>query len=393
MRNIALDLGSRKIAFCEVKDGKVIARGTAENLAQISLLARGTPKAQVAIEACREAWHVIDVLNEWGHEPVLVDTTRVRQLGIGAHKRKTDRIDAEVLARAIERGTIPRAHVLTVDRRELRVLLGVRSALVDTRAEYIVRIRGLTRAWGLQVGACATECFLEVLARADLADEERALIAPLTNALAVIEAQLQIAEARLRDRCKDDPEMQRLATAPGVGLVVAAAFISVIDGAERFRNAHQVEAYLGLVPSVDFTGLRKRKGAITKHGNPYLRSLLVQAAQNILRVADKDDPLRRWGNAIAKRRSVKIAVVAIARKLAGVLWAMWRKKRVYDPSSLARSSAVGLHRQARDTTKEAEALNAAARKLRGPTRRKPLTKETTLARHDHTGSTRKITTP
>src|SRR6185295_5137273 len=109
---------------------------------------------------CREAWAVQDQLEAWGHEPVMLDTTRVRQLGIGQHKRKNDRIDAETMARALEIGRIPLAHVLSPHRRELRLQLGVRRTLVATHAEYITQIRGLARAHGKRLPTCDTENFL-----------------------------------------------------------------------------------------------------------------------------------------------------------------------------------------------------------------------------------------
>ena len=122
MRKVALDLAERKISYCEVESGKAIVRRTASSLSLLrDLLGPGRPPARVAIEACREAWHVHAVLEKWGNEVLLVDTTRVRQLGIGQHGRKTDRIDAEVLALAVERGTIPEAHVLSPARQRLRL--------------------------------------------------------------------------------------------------------------------------------------------------------------------------------------------------------------------------------------------------------------------------------
>ena len=117
--------------------------------------------ARVAIEACREAWSVHDRLRNAGHEPVLVDTTRVKQLGIGAHRRKTDRIDAEVLARALEANRIPRAHVLSPARREDPFCSSrYAEALVETRTQYITTVRGLVRAAGKKLGGCATENFV-----------------------------------------------------------------------------------------------------------------------------------------------------------------------------------------------------------------------------------------
>src|SRR5258708_11215113 len=129
MRNIGLDLGAKKISFCEVQDAKVVSRRTVSVLAALEdVLGVDAPKARVAIEACREAWHVHDELVRCGHEVKLVDTTRVKKLGIGQHGRKTDRIDAEVLARALESGHIPEAHVLSPHRRGLRTHMMVRRA-------------------------------------------------------------------------------------------------------------------------------------------------------------------------------------------------------------------------------------------------------------------------
>jgi hypothetical protein len=121
MRSIGLDLGVRHIAFCEVKDGKVVDRGAVRSLSQLtSRLGPGAEPANVGFEACREGWHVHDVLEQWGHWPRMLDTTRVRQIGVGQHKRKNDAIDAETIALAIESGRVPEAHVLSPERRALR---------------------------------------------------------------------------------------------------------------------------------------------------------------------------------------------------------------------------------------------------------------------------------
>ena len=108
--------------------------------------------------------------------------------------------------------------------------------------------------------------------------------------------------------------------------IVAATFVSVIDDARRFKNAHAVGAYLGLVPSETTSGGpdKRRLGSITKQGNRMARAMLIQSAWTILRLRDTSDPLKRWAEGVAKARNKRIAVVALARKLAGVLWAMWR---------------------------------------------------------------------
>lgn len=371
MRSVGLDLGVREVSYCEVSNGAVVARRTVSALAALDdLLGGDCARATVAVEACREAWHVHDLLRARGHEVLLVDTTRARRLGIGQHGRKSDRIDAEALARAVERGGIPLAHVLSPERRRLRERLAVRRALVETRAQYITTIRGLVRARGEKLPVhCHSEQFVTKLQQAELSGELQQLLAPLARTLEQLEAQLRACEAEL-ERAAAEPEVARQMTVPGVGVIVASAFLSVIDDARRFRHAHQVASYLGLVPSEDSTGGRRRLGAITKQGNSYLRHLLVQAAWSTLRTRG-DDPLKRWGQAVAKRRGKRIAVVALARRLAGVLWAILRDRSVYEPERVGLASACGLQAQAQSVELQARALERAAIKLRKRGGRRP----------------------
>lgn len=356
MRIVALDLGS-KITFCEVKGGEVVKRASATELSNlVELLGSNTPPARVAFEACREAWVVHDQLEAWGHEPLMLDTTRVRQLGIGQHKRKNDRIDAETMAMALDVGRIPLAHVLSPHRRELRMQLGARRALVETRAQYVTQIRGIARAHGKHLPSCDTENFVQRLRETPLDEQTRALVEPLVKVLEVLTPQIALVEKKLEQLCAAEPVIKRLGTAPGTALIVAAAFVSVIDEAKRFRRAHDVEAYVGLVPSEN-TSVHRKLGAITKQGNSYLRALLVQAAHSVFRLR-ADDPLKRWGEAIAERRGKRIAVIAVARRLVGILWAMWRDGSVYNPTKLGLATANGLSSHARELTAEAEKQRA-----------------------------------
>jgi hypothetical protein len=138
MRTVALDLGARKISYSEAKEGRIVERATVRSLGGlVRQLGPNTPPAQVVFEACREGWYVATRLQEWGHEPLMLDTTRSAALGIGRHGRKTDRIDADTMALALERRQIPLAHILSPHRQELRYQLSVRRALVETRAQYV----------------------------------------------------------------------------------------------------------------------------------------------------------------------------------------------------------------------------------------------------------------
>jgi transposase len=365
VRKVALDLGKNKTTYCEVAGGEVVRRATVSEVSSLeTLLGPKEPEAVVAIEACREAWYVHDLLSSWNNQVVMVDTTRSRQIGVGQHGRKTDRLDAEALARALERGGIPKAHVLSPARRELRRLLGIRRALVEARANFVTTVRGVARERGARIASCLTSSFVKRARGAKLPADVNASIEPLLNTIERMDGELLKVESELVRWCDQEPLIVHLATAPGVGAIVAAAFVSVIDEAGRFASAHHVESYLGLVPSEDSTGgeNRRRLGSITKKGNSYLRALMIQGAWAVLCKAPKDDPLRLWGKRIAERRGNRIAVVALARRLVGVLWAMWRDGTMYDPTHLAQQGAKGLRGAIRKLEKETAALKEAQKK-------------------------------
>ena len=206
-------------------------------------------------------------------------------------------------------------------------------------------------------------------------------MAPLVATLKVGQEQLALVDDELVQIGKRDPVISLCATAPGVALIVSAVFVSVIDEARRFRNAHAVGAYLGLVPGENTTGGNRRLGSITKAGNTHARAMLVQAAWQILRAGDKDDPLRCWAKHIVKVRGKKIGAIALARKLAGVLWAMWRNGTVYEAGFQARQSTKGLKVEAQDSAQRAQAMARVAKKFerreRKPTTRSRRTKTST----------------
>jgi transposase len=246
----------------------------------------------------------------------------------------------------------------------MRYELGVRRALVETRAGYVTMVRQICRSRGAPLPSCTAGYFAIKLRSVALPDEPKTLVAPLVTIIEQLDVQIRAVDARLIAIAEREPLVSQLMTAPGVALIIAIAFISVIDDARRFRNAHEVESYLGLVPSEYSTGDGRRIGAISKHGNPYLRSLLVEGAQIILRSSKSDDPLWMWASAVRARRGQSIAAVALARRLAGLLWAMWRDNTVYEPARVAIAGARGLRRDAQDRNVRADALLRAAKKLR-----------------------------
>jgi transposase len=262
-----------------------------------------------------------------------------------------------------EEGKVPLAHVLTPARQELRMQLGVRRALVKTRAGYVASIRSLARAHGQSLPACAVHSFVARMRKSQVPAALAALVEPLLVLVEQVNVQLVVVEQALDRQCDAEPVVQLLRTAPGVGAVVSAAFVSVIDDAHRFESAHQVQAYLGLVPSEN-TSVQRRLGAITREGNRYLRALLIEAAWSIFKHKNADDPMRAWAMSLAARRGRRVAVVGLARRLVGVMWALWRDGTVYEPARVGLASARGHQEHAQSLETRAAALATAALKLR-----------------------------
>src|SRR5215813_1399025 len=234
---------------------------------------------------------------------------------------KTDRRDARALAEACRLGAYRPAHRLSDAQRHVRARLTVRDALVRTRTRYISLIRALLRQHGWPVPSGSAEGFPQRVMALPLPGRLRSEVAPLLAVMRHLQPSLAYSDERMR----------RLQSVPNVGPVTAAAFVAAIDEASRFHRGHEVEAYLGLVPRELSSGETQRRGRITKAGSSRVRWLLIQAAVSMLRLRDpRTVTLREWAGRIAARRGKGIAVVALARRLAGILFALLRAGTVYE---------------------------------------------------------------
>jgi transposase len=217
----------------------------------------------------------------------------------------------------------------------VRAELAVREALVRTRTRYIALAKALTRRDGLRVPASEAHLVAKRIAALELSETLAAELLPLFEVLAPLNAQIAAADARITAVMRSDPAVALLATAPSIGPITASAVVATIDDVTRFASAHQFAAFLGLVPGERSSGEKRRVGHITKTGNARVRYLLVEAGWRILRAKDAETAaLRAWALRIAERRGKRIAVVAIARRLAGILYVMWRDNRGYDAMQL-----------------------------------------------------------
>ena len=249
---------------------------------------------------------------------------------------KTDRRDAEALALACRLGAYRPAHRTSDHQRHIRAVLGVRESLVRTRVRWIVLIRSLLRREGYRVRDGQTSSFVQRVGELELPGHLKEEIAPLLASLGPLNARIASLDRRLVEISRKDEVVKRLMTVPGVGPVIAVCFVATLDRVDRFRGPHQVESYLGLVPREWSSSEIQRRGRITKAGNTRMRWLLVEAARCVMRGKRRPETLalRAWGDRIAQRRGKSVAAVAVARRLAGVLYAIWRDRSIYEPKKL-----------------------------------------------------------
>jgi transposase len=277
-------------------------------------------------------------LEGFGHEVIVADPNFAPMYAARSRKIKTDRRDARALAEACVLGAYRRAHRLSDAQRHVRGRLTVRDALVRTRTGYIAVIRALLRQHGWHVPTGSAEGFSGRVLGLPLPGRLLSELAPLLAVMRAVNAQLAYSDERIETIARADARVERLRTVPSVGPVTAAAFVAALDDAGRFARAHHVEAYLGLVPREWSSGEGQRRGRITKAGHRRVRWLLVQAAVSMLRVRHPGTAgLRAWALRLAARRGRFIAVVALARRLAGILYAMLRDGTPYDPACASRA--------------------------------------------------------
>jgi transposase len=328
MEHVAIDLGGRESQVCvRSTDGTILDERRLPTGSLKKYMA-GRPPSRVVVETCTEAFMIADAAIELGHEVRVVPAFLVRSLGVGARGVKNDRSDARTLSEVSCRIELPTVHIPSQESRDRKTMCGMREGLVECRTKLINIVRGWLRASARRLRS-STAGTLPARVRDAVRDlplhVERLLVS-----IEALTAQIDQADAELAELARANQTCQRLMTVPGVGPVTAMRFAATLDDVERFASARQLESYLGLVPGEHSSGERKRTTAITKAGSAKMRWVLVQACW-VARRWRPNDPMVRWAQEIEKRRGKRIAIVALARKMAGILFAIWRDGSTYDP--------------------------------------------------------------
>lgn len=333
---IGLDLGEQSSCWCALGvNAEIIARG--EVISEKQPLERffsRIPKSLIALEVGSHSPWISRLLTKQGHEVVVANARRVKL--ISESSRKNDDVDAELLARLVRADRQLLSPVMHRGEEAQADLMGirVRAQLVELRTQAVNAARGLVKPFGQRLPSCDADSLkrtaaghLEAAIRGH-AERLLGMVEELTKQIDACDKELErIAKQRY------EKETAQLRQVPGVGPITALTYVLTLDDPGRFAKSRDVGAFLGLRPKSRQSGASEPEMRISKEGDGYLRTLLVQCAQYILSRRAPDTDLKRWGLEIAakgKKKAKKRAVVAVARKLAVLLHRLWVSGEDYE---------------------------------------------------------------
>ena len=324
---VGLDVSLKETSVCILdQDGTRVFEGkvASEPAAIARLIRKRAPDlARVGLESGPTSVWLTHALKAEGLPVVCLDA-RHAQAVLSVRPNKTDRGDARGLAEMVRVGWFKAVQVKSLASHERKTLLIVRHQLVDMRVRIDNQLRGILKTFGLVIGQCSRG---QIGQRAQKLSEGRpgvdSIVASMVAVRDSLLEQIAVCDRAIRRLAKKDEAAQRLMTVPGVGPVVALAYISVIDDPQRFHHSRDVGAYLGLTSKRYQSGEVDQTGRISKCGDGFARTCLYEAAGVLLTRVDRWSPLKAWGVRLMKKIGATKAKVAVARKLAVILHRMW----------------------------------------------------------------------
>lgn len=286
------------------------------------------------MEACGSAHYWGRELQKRGHQVVLLPPHLVRPYVRG---NKSDRTDAKGILEAYRNAAIQPVPVKTLSQQSLTALHRFRAGWMKERTARLNAVRGLLRELGIFIPMGAREVIPAVWAQIEDADSEipaalRWVFAEACQEIRDIEARIKKVDHELERLAEQTPAVIWLRTIPGIGLITATALVAFIGDIRRFPSGRKLGSDLGLTPREFSSGLKRRLGRISKRGDGYLRTLLIHGARSVLIHARKQQPdrLRSWAHELAKTHVHNKAAVAVANKLARIVWAVWTRQVPYE---------------------------------------------------------------
>ena len=333
---IGLDLGDRNSWYCVLDEAGQIqleqrVRTTAKALGEVF---GAMPRCRITLEIGTHSPWISRLLSELGHEVIVANARKVRL--IGESRKKDDRLDAQTLARLARidpQLLCPVKHRSAQAQADL-MMIRARAGLVRARTGLVNAARGLAKSYGERLRGCNVRNMNPEKADGLSPELQRAL-EPLLSAIEELNERIREYNDRIGALAQQSyPQVALRKQIKGVGTLIALTFLLTLEDPHRFGKSRDVGCYLGLQPGRRNSGQSEPQMHISKEGDPYLRTLLVQGAQHILGPFGVDCDLRRWGLKLAERggrNGKKRAIVATARKLAVLLHHLWVSGEVYEP--------------------------------------------------------------
>jgi len=333
---IGLDLGDRSSSYCVLNEaGDIVLEHKLATTAEAMKEVFGRmPRSRMALETGTHSPWVSRVLTALGHEVIVAHAQRVHL--ITKSRRKNDRLDARTLARLarIDPQLLNPVRHRTAQAQIHLMEIRARAELVSARTALVNAARGLVKSYGERLRKCGTQQVGRELA-IGLSPELQAALEPLLREVESLNERIKEYDQRIEKMAKERyQEVELLKQVKGVGDVIALTYVLTIEDPYRFKKSREVGCFVGLQPGRRDSGESEPQMHISKEGDEYLRTLLVQGAHYILGPFGEDSDLRRWGNKLAERggkNAKKRAVVAVARKLAVLLHRLWVSGEVYEP--------------------------------------------------------------
>ena len=334
MEHVGIDLGASRSAVCVVSEAGTVVKEREVRTAELGRFLAKRSASRVAIESCAESRAVAKLAVSAAHEVRVVPASFVRSLGIGARKIKTDRRDARNLAIASYRlgDELPSIHMRSDEGAQLQDLVRARTSLITQRTRSINFVRAQFRKALRGRGPRATSKTFVARVREALVEEHDLEVEAHLAVIDALNDRIAVLDGRMKELARTHVDAVRLQKIAGVGPIVSLSFVATVDDASRFGSGAQLASYLGLSPGEKTTGGRVRRTGIIAAGQKHMRAMLVQAAHVMLNARRTREPMAMWARELAARRGRKVAVCALARRLAVVMWAMLRDGTDYDPS-------------------------------------------------------------
>jgi transposase len=323
-----LDVSLEETSICVVDGaGSVVREGrvASEPTAIVAWLGQlGLSIARVGLEAGPLSPWLHGELVAAGLTAICIETRRMRGATL-LMAVKTDRVDARAIAHAMRVGWYTVVHVKSEASQELRLLLRNRKTTLEHRVALDNEIRGTLKAFGIKLGKVSEARFGERVESAIKASRPALLemIGPLLELRVALRRCYAVLHRQVMATVRASAVCQHLMTAPSVGAVVALTYVTGVDDPRRFTRSRAVAPHFGLTPRKYASGEIDRNGAISKCGDEMVRQALFQAAHTLLTRVKRWSALKAWGMQVAKRRGLRRATVAVARKLAIILHRMW----------------------------------------------------------------------